>query len=365
MRYTEKMNHKFHLLPVILAALLIPLLLWGCSQKENTAAVSAPAESEKTDQKVRIGISFDSFVIERWLRDRDVFTATTQNLGAEVNVQNASGEVQEQIGQIEYLIDKGMDVIVIIAIDGDALSGVIRKAKDRGIRVICYDRLIRNSDADLYISFDNTMVGTLMGQALAEALPDGGRVFQIQGSASDNNVGMIREGFESALQGTGIEVVYSTFCDNWLAELAFDAVNEGLDENGGTVDGVMCGNDDLAGQAIRALTEHKLAGEIPVVAQDAELSACQRIVEGTQTMTVYKSVDREAQIAARFAVALAEGADITDTDADLHTEETISDGTYDIPYYPLEPQAVTMDNLDEVIIEGGFHQREEVYLNVG
>ena len=107
MRYTEKMNHKSHLLPVILAALLIPLLLWGCSQKENTAAVSTPAESEKTDQKVRIGISFDSFVIERWLRDRDVFTATAQNLGAEVNVQNASGEVQEQIGQIEYLIDKG------------------------------------------------------------------------------------------------------------------------------------------------------------------------------------------------------------------------------------------------------------------
>ena len=175
---------------------------------------------------------------------------------------------------------------------------------------------------------------------------------------------MIREGFEEALQGTGIEIIYSTFCDNWLAELAFDAVNEGLDQNGGTIDGVMCGNDDLAGQAIRALTEHKLAGEIPVVAQDAELSACQRIVEGTQTMTVYKSVDKEAQTAAKFAVALAKGEDITDTASDLHTEETISDGQYDIPYYPLEPAAVTRENMDEVIIEGGFHQREDVYLNV-
>ena len=349
---------------ICLLILIICLPLWGCGQNTQKEEVKVPAQSEETQHSARIGISFDSFVIERWMRDRDVFTAAAQGLGAEVNVQNANGEVKEQIEQIEYLIEKGMDVIVIIAIDGDQLGEVVKKAKDRGIRVICYDRLIRSADTDLYISFDNTMVGTLMGQALAESLPEGGKIFQIQGSPGDNNVAMIREGFEGALQGTGIEIVYSTFCDNWLAELAFDAVNEGLQLNGNKVDGVMCGNDDLAGQAIRALTEHKLAGEIPVVAQDAELSACQRIVEGTQTMTVYKSVDREAQYAAKFAVALANGEDITDISAQLHTEETINDGTYEIPYYPLEPVAVTKDNIDEVIIEGGFHQREDVYLNV-
>ena len=276
-----------------------------------------------------------------------------------LSVDRFSGVVESQKA-INYKKDPERKIEEVYVKVGD----VVKKAKDKGIRVISYDRLIRSAGTDLYISFDNTRVGTLMGEALAEALPEGGRVFQIQGSASDNNVSMIREGFEEALQGTGIEIVYSTFCDNWLAELAFDAVNEGLDQNGGTIDGVMCGNDDLAGQAIRALTEHKLAGEIPVVAQDAELSACQRIMEGTQTMTVYKSVDKEAQTAAKFAVALAKGEDITDTSSDLHTEETISDGQYDIPYYPLEPAAVTRENMDEVIIEGGFHQREDVYLNV-
>lgn len=353
-----------HLICALIAAAVPVFFLWGCSSAAQSGEAAQPVQSEASGESVRIGISFDSFVIERWIRDRDVFTATAQNLGAEVNVQNANGEVKEQIEQIEYLIDKGMDVIVIIAIDGDALGDVVRKARDKGIHVISYDRLIHNADTDLYISFDNTMVGTLMGQALADALPDGGKIFQIQGSESDNNVAMAREGFEKALEGTGIEIVYSTFCGNWLAELAFDAVNEGLRENGGLVDGVMCGNDDLAGQAIRALTEHKLAGEIPVVAQDAELSACQRIMEGTQTMTVYKSVDREAQYAAKFAVALASGADITDRGEALCAEETISDGTYEIPYYPLEPVAVTKDNMDEVIIEGGFHKREDVYLNV-
>ena len=336
----------------------------GCAAEGTNRADQPQAVSEAGEEKVRIGISFDSFVIERWLRDRDVFVATAQGLGAEVNVQNANGDVEEQISQIEYLIEKKMDVITIIAIDAGALTEVVRKAQQAGIRVVCYDRLIRNAGADLYISFDNRMVGTLMGQALAESLPDGGEIFQIQGSSSDYNVDLVREGFEETLKGTGIRITYSTFCDNWLAELAFDAVGEGLEQNGGKVDGIMCGNDDLAGQAIRALTEKKMAGTIPVVAQDAELSACQRIVEGTQTMTVYKSVDKEAAAAAKLAVALAKGEDITDPESPIPVTETMNDGNGEIPYYPLEPIAVTKENLDEVIIEGGFHQREDVYLNI-
>ena len=343
---------------------LCALLAAGCSSESRDTVKEPETMSERGQDKIRIGISFDSFVIERWLRDRDVFVATAQSLGAEVNVQNANGDVEEQISQIEYLIEKKMDVITIIAIDAGALSSVVRKAQQAGIRIICYDRLIRNAGADLYISFDNRMVGTLMGQALAASLPDGGEIFQIQGSDSDYNVDLVREGFEEALEGSGIRITYSTFCRNWLAELAFDAVNEGLKENGGKVDGIMCGNDDLAGQAIRALAENKMAGEVPVVAQDAELSACQRIVEGTQTMTVYKSVDKEASAAAKLAVSLAKGEDITDPSGQIPVTETMNDGSADVPYYPLEPVAVTKENMDEVIIDGGFHQREDVYLNI-
>ena len=349
---------------LLVLLLLSAVLFSGCTAREGGTGQIEEVSSEAGEDRIQIGICFDSFVIERWLRDRDVFVATAQSLGAEVNVQNANGDVDEQISQIEYLIDKGVDVITIIAIDSDALTDVVRKARQAGIRIVCYDRLIRDAGTDLYISFDNRMVGTLMGQALAENLPDGGEVFQIQGSASDNNVALVREGFEEALEGTGIEITYSTFCNNWLAELAFDAVQEGLEENGGKVDGIMCGNDDLAGQAIRALTERKMAGKVPVVAQDAELSACQRIVEGTQTMTVYKSVDKEASSAAKLAVALARGEDIMDPESPIPVTETMNDGKEDIPYYPLEPAAVTKENLDEVIIDGGFHQREDVYLNI-
>ncbi len=350
----------------ILSVLLICMtfVLSGCSGNREESEASLVSAKESSGDQLKIGISFDSFVIERWLRDRDVFTATAQSLGAQVNVQNANGNVEEQISQIEYLIDKKMDVITIIAIDADALVDVVRQAREAGIKIVCYDRLIRNAGCDLYISFDNRMVGTLMGQALAKSLPEGGEIFQIQGSESDNNVAQIREGFEEALEDTGIKITYSTFCDNWLAELAFDAVVEGLKANGNHVDGIMCGNDDLAGQAIRALTEQKMAGEVPVVAQDAELSACQRIVEGTQTMTVYKSVDQEASAAAKLAVALGNGEDITDPSRPLSVTQTINDGSEEVPYYALEPVAVTKENLDKVIIDGGFHQREDVYLNV-
>lgn len=351
---------------VLCAALAAALVLGGCSSGESAGGKPdqpAPA-AEEDDDRINIGLSFDSYVIERWIRDRDVFVATAQELGAKVNVQNANGDLDEQIAQIRYLIGRKMDVIVIVAIDASRLSQVIEEARDKGIKIVCYDRLILNSGADLYISFDNEKVGMLMGQAMKKAMPEGGDVFEILGSASDNNTSQVKEGFEEELEGSDLRIVYSSYCDNWLAELAFDGVNEGLKENGGSVDGVMCGNDDLAGQAIRALTEKRLAGKVPVVGQDAELSACQRIVEGTQTMSVFKSVEEEARIAAKLACALAEGKDITDPDFEIPVTDVISDGKNDIPYYRIDPVAVDKSNMDSMIIDSGFHMRDEVYMNV-
>ena len=300
-------------------------------------------------------------MIERWTRDRDVFVSTAEELGAEVNIQNANGDVEKQISQIEYLIQKKMDVIVIIAIDGEALLDVTRKAKEAGIRIVCYDRLIRNAGCDLYISFDNEMVGRLMGEALVRALPEGGDLFAIYGSQSDNNVSQVKQGFEEAIRGSRLHVIYFGYCTNWLAELAFDEVSEGLEQYD-HVDGIMCGNDDLASQAIRALSEHMLAGKVAVVAQDADLSACQRIMEGTQEMTVYKPVDELARQAAILSVKLGGGTVSESVDAEA--AETIDDGTSDVPYYRIEPVAVTKENMDREIIESGFHRREDVYLNV-
>lgn len=325
------------------------------------AACAASGQEEtdiKTDDgEIKIGICFDSYLIERWERDRDVFVSTAKELGAEVNVQNANGDPDEQIARIEYLIEKQMDVIVIICIDSDGLTEVVQKAKDAGIVVIAYDRMIHNADVDLYISFDNEKVGTLMGEAMVNAgLPDK-KVLMLSGPTADNNVAMVNKGFTDVMTQNGIEVVDIMYADNWKPEYASDYIYEHpemLDE----VDGIMCGNDSLATQTVRVLAEKRRAGNIIVTGQDAELEACQRIVEGTQLMTVYKPVEKEAKVAAECAIAMAKGEKADGING------TTSDGTYEIPSIVLEPIAVNAENMDSVIIESGFHLRDEVYLNV-
>ena len=290
----------------LIIGIVLALMLTGCGKQSVETETAHTTEEDK----LQIGLSFDSFVIERWLRDRDMFVSTAQSLGAEVNVQVAGGDVDEQISQIEYFIQKKMDVIIIIPIDGDALYDVVKEAKSKGICVICYDRIIPNVNADLYITIDNEMVGTLMGEALIKACPDGGNIFAIYGSPTDKNVEEVEKGFKDALVRIVSLISFTTgYCDNWLAEMAATHVNKGLEVTDDIV-GVMCGNDDLASQAVKVLSENRLAGQVAVVAQDADLAACQRIVEGTQTMTVYKPIEQEASTAATLAVMLGNGEDI-------------------------------------------------------
>lgn len=335
-----------------LAALLL-LIMAGCGKAE-----SGRENVEGEEKKIQIGLSFDSFVIERWQRDRDVFVSVAKELGAEVNVQNANGVVEEQKRQIDYFIQKEMDVIVIIAIDPSSLRESVSKAKAAGIKVVSYDRLIDDADVDLYISFDNEMVGDMMARALVEEDLENGSVIMIGGSPTDNNVPMVEGAFKRVMSKHRVQILDSVHADNWRAEEAAAYIYANPLKIAQT-DAIMCGNDDLATQAVRALAETRQAGDILVVGQDADLAACQRIVEGTQVMTVYKPVECLATRAAEEAVALAKGGEITGDDV-----VTIDSGKYKIPYIALEPISVNRDNIDEVIIGSGFHLKEDVYLNV-
>lgn len=335
--------------------LILSLLISGCGvkQEENTGS------ADQQEDKIQIGMCFDSFVIERWQKDRDVFVSTAKEYGAEVNVQNANGDVEEQIRQIEYFIDKKMDVIVIISIDGDPLKSVVQKAKTQGIKIICYDRMIKNANADLYISFDNVAVGTLMAQSLVDS--GAKKVIMLQGPITDHNVELVKTGFMKVIRQNNVRVIDSINSEGWRPEIAGNYIYENPDKVD-RVDGIMCGNDSLASQVVHALAEKRMAGKITVVGQDAELEACQRIVEGTQVMTVYKSVEKLAQTAAEYAIILAMGGDLSDNTSNKVT--TINDGTYEIPFVVLEPVSVTKSNIDDIIINSGFHLKEDVYLNV-
>lgn len=336
----------------VMAVLMACLLLSGCS-KEKLAVTDG--EKDVVNEKPTIGISFDSFIIERWQRDRDVFASTCIDLGAEVLVQNANGVVQEQEAQLNYFIEKGVDAIVVVPVDCYSLSDEVSKAHKAGIPVIAYDRIIMDADEDLYISFDNEKVGQYMAETLVDEMPEGGAIMKIKGPVKDKNVALINKGFDAVMAGhDNIKVISETNVPEWIAEEAYRylASNNAMLVN---VDGIMCGNDSLAGQAIRYLTEHRQIDGKAIVGQDADLDACQRIIAGTQAMTVYKPIDDLAKKAAECAVEFANDRKPDDT------EIMEMDGTR-VPYIGIEPIKVTKENMDEVIIDSGFHLREDVYL---
>lgn len=341
----------------LLCLILIAQLSMGCKGK---------AEDKKTaNQKengIKIGFTIDTLVLDRWIRDRDVFTAVAQEQGASVDVQNANNDVEKQKQQIKDFITKKMDVIVIVAVDSYQLADVVDEARKEGIKVISYDRLIQGTATDLYITVDNESVGEEMGQTMMEQLPDGGNVVMICGPVSDPNSKDVANGFEKKIKDSNLKVVKKTNVASWKPETGFQAVNEAISELE-EVDGVMCGNDAIAGYAIKALSEKQMAGKVVVTGQDADLEACQRIVEGTQTMTVYKPIERLAKVAAKCAVKLANGEQIVGTDL-RESSVKMTDEGIEVPYWGLPPIAVTKENMDSVIIDLGFHLRDEVYLNV-
>ena len=350
--HSQKYINIVRAVSLLLSVCLFTSVCHGCTVKET----ETKKENVTSEEKINIGMAFDSFVIERWQRDRDVFVSTAKEMGAEVNVQNANGDVEEQKRQIQYFIDNDVDVIVIICIDADALSDEVQKAKNAGIKVIAYDRIIRESNIDLYISFDNKTVGTQMGNSLIESgIGEGDDVIMIGGSPMDYNVPALEEGFMEVMEENGVNISDVTHCDGWKAELATDYMYENADKVA-QAEAIMCGNDYIASKVVSVLSEQRLAGSVKVTGQDADLEACQRIVEGTQLMTVYKPVDDLAKRAAECAIKLAKGEDI-------EAERTINDGKYDVPYISLTPIPVNAEDMDEIIIERGFHTKEDVYLN--
>ncbi len=311
---------------------------------------------EVSDDSIKIGFSIDSLVVERWEKDRDVFVTRAQELGATVNIQNASGDFETQRKQIDYLIDKGVDVIVIVAADSEGFANEVEKAHKKGIRVVAYDRMLMNTDVDLYISFDNEKVGELMAETFKKKLTRGSNVMMVNGPTTDNNVAYVSGGFNKIAAEEGWNITDVSYTEGWKQELAYEYINSHLNI-AEEADAIMCGNDAIAGQVIKALTENRIKKDIYVSGQDADLDACQRVVEKTQYMTVYKPIDTLAKTAAEYSVKLVTGEELPDI-------KMVNNGAHDIPCFYVTPYAVTIDNIDEMIIDSGFHMKNEVYLNV-
>ena len=347
------------------AAVLVSIsLLAGCGGKGGEQAGgqgSAGGAAGAGGKKVRIGFSMDTLKEERWQRDRDLVVAKGKELGAEVLVQAANGNDALQNSQAENLLTQGVDVLLVAPHNGKTAAIIVESAHKAGVPVIAYDRIVNDSDLDLYISFDNVRVGELQSDYIVKRAPRGNYVL-IGGAPTDYNAVLFRKGQMNIVQPLvdkgDIKIVSDQWAKDWQAVEALKIMENALTRTGNKVDAVVASNDGVAGGAIQALEEQKLAGKVPVSGQDAELAACQRIVAGTQSMTVYKPIKLLATKAAEVAVMMARKQPVTDS------TKPVNNGKKDIPSILLEPIQVDKDNMVSTVIADGYQKLEDVYKDV-
>jgi len=355
-RIQGKLSKKYILFGVIVVLVVILLfIIFGTNLlKDDRAGTNVlPTDANRP----LVGFCVDTMVIERWQKDKDRFTAKAEELGYEVKVANAYEDVNRQIEQIRGLIKDGAVAIVIIALDKESLAEVVDEAKKAGVVVIAYDRMMTNANVDAYVSFDNVKVGEYMASYLMDVVPKGNYVI-INGSPVDYNATMFNEGYynilEPAIDRGDIHIIKEAWAPMWREETAYDTIVTLLQE-GVKIDAIIGANDRLAEAAISALSEYGLVGTIPVVGHDADISACQRIVEGKQLMTVYKPIKNLAEGAVEIMVTLLENGVV-------ESDETIGD--YNVPYIKFEVFPVTADNMRETVIADYFHSEEDVYRDI-
>ncbi|WP_225737517.1 D-xylose ABC transporter substrate-binding protein [Dyella acidiphila] len=303
-----------------------------------------------------IGFSIDDLRLERWAHDRDYFVAAANRLGAKVYVQSADASEERQVAQLENLIARQVDVLVIVPFNSKVLSNVVAEARRNGIKVVSYDRLILNADVDAYITFDNERVGELQAQGVLNLAPKG-NYFLLGGSPTDNNAKIIRDGqmkvLQPAVASGAVKIVGQQWTPDWDASKALRIVEDALTANANHVQGVVASNDATAGGAIQALAAQKLAGKVPVSGQDADLAAVRRVLDGTQAMTVYKPIRQLATRAAELSVQLVrDQAPAYDT--------TLNNGSKPVNSILLSPILLTRQNVD-VVIKDGFYTHAQVY----
>lgn len=325
------------------------------SYKENVDSLGT-INKLKDGQKVVIGFSMDSLKEPIWKKNKEIFINKAKELGAEVRVKQANSDDRLQLSQIDQLISEGVNVLVVAPHDGEVTAEAAEKAHKAGIKIIAYDRLIKNSDIDLYVSIDNVKVGELQAEELLKNVKSG-NVAYVGGSPTDNNAALFRDGAMKILKDNkDINIVMDKYSADWKAEEAYNNVLELLTTNS-NIQGIVCANDGTASGAIAALEKFSLAGKVPVTGLDSELSACQRIVEGKQLMTIYKPTNEISSKAAELAVKMAKGEQI-------ETNNKIFNGKVDVPSYFVDPVVVTKENMMDTIIKDDFHSFDDVYKNV-
>jgi D-xylose transport system substrate-binding protein len=316
--------------------------------------------------KGKIGVVLpDTTSSVRWsTQDSKYLKATFDRAGVAYDMQNAEGDRARFVQIADRMIADGVKVLIIASLDSATGTQVLQRARAAKVKTIDYDRLTLGGGADYYVSFDNVQVGALQGQGLVKCLAAKKAVdpvvAELNGSPTDNNATLFKRGYDRVLQPLYDDAKYTKGPDQAVAD--WDSVEGGkifeqMFSQQPLIRGVLAANDGLAGAVIGVLKKHRLNGRVPVTGQDATTDGLRSILVGDQCMTVYKAIRPEATTAANLAIALFKGEKPTAQNLGLPDGQGIGkikdpeSGAY-IPFVSLTPQAITVDNISDVVKDG-------------
>jgi D-xylose transport system substrate-binding protein len=321
---------------------LAVLLLNGCNRK---------------NEPVEVGLLIHSYDSERWENDRDFFIEKVQELGGTVKVEVADNDASKQLAQAKQMLATGVDVLVVVPVDQFAAAEIVNEAHARDVKVISYDRLIKNCKLDYYVSTDNVKIGELQANYLTRIKPVG-KYALIGGAKGDNNsrflyLGQMNE-LAPLVEKGDIKIVYNEFTEEWGENEGYEHMQKILKTND-DIDAVIAGNDAIAMGAIQALKEVGKEGKVLIAGMDADLVNLQEIVAGHQTCTIYKPYEKIAATSAEIAIKLGHGEECE------RTFQTISNGEVLVPSVFYDGIVVNRENLKLTVISEGYQKEEEVY----
>ncbi|MFL6159630.1 MAG: sugar ABC transporter substrate-binding protein [Marmoricola sp.] len=342
------------------AAVIAVSALAGCGSSSDNNKKDTGSSS-----KIQVGVILpDTTSSTRYdLYDKPLLQKAFDDAGIKSDIQNAQGDKSKFASIAQSMIGEGVKVLIIDSIDAASGAGVEKTASDAGVKVIDYDRVNLGGTAPYYVSFDNEKVGELQAQTMVDQLTAAGvskpNIIMMDGGTDvDNNAVLFKKGAHTVLdplQASGkLKITQEAVVKGWKVENAAPAFQQALTAAGGKVDGVVAANDDIAGAVEGVLKDKGLSGKVVITGQDAGIAGLQRILQGTQGMTVFKDVKKEADGASKLAIALIKGDDPASAGLNLAKFDDPQASSHDIQALLLDPAVITKDNVQDVIDAGAL-----------
>ena len=356
---------------IMMVMLVGMMLVMGVSAEAGWFSKLFGIKENKEDGKIKIGFLLKTMQEARYQKDKKYFIDAAYEAGAdEVIFGTANNSEKKQMEELKKMLDKGIDILVLQAVNTSNIGDMMKEIHDAKIQVISYDSVIMNAPIDLHIMQNSWDVGKIQGEAMIEWFyavkgEVKGNVVVIKGQPGDTNANMMTYGAALIIrQNHGLYLVAEVSHENWSPEAAEKTAEKLLLENNNNIDAFICNNSGMARGVMKALKKQNLNSirKVFVAGSDADLENIKSIIKGEQAMEVFKKIKPLAETAAKVAVKMAKYKKLDPRELFEITKET-PNNYKNVPTIVTDVVKVTIDNIEDTVIKDGYYTREEIYNN--